>query len=29
VIYLVMVDGGGVIKVKSENPPHQQPHVVF
>jgi hypothetical protein len=24
-IYLVTVDGGGVIKVKSENPPHQQP----
>jgi hypothetical protein len=27
-IYLVTVDGGGVIKVKSKNPPHQQPQVV-
>jgi hypothetical protein len=28
-IYLVMVDGGGVIKAKSKNPPHQQPQVVI
>jgi hypothetical protein len=27
-IYLVTVDGGGVIKAKSKNLPHQQPMVV-
>jgi hypothetical protein len=28
-IYLIMVDGSGVIKVRSKNPPHQQPQVIF
>jgi hypothetical protein len=28
-IYLITVDGGGAIKVKSENPPHQQPQVAI